>query len=148
VLLRVPLIVAGPGIAPARRTEPVSSVDIVPTILALAGIEKPAPMEGSSLLEERRRATVIAQYGSSRYAIRTREWKLIWSAPGSIELFDLRVDPGERVNLAGREPEVAATLAAALGRWREQHRGGARTGQPVELTADEWRELETLGYVR
>jgi arylsulfatase A-like enzyme len=91
---------------------------------------------------------VIAQYGSARYAIRTREWKLIWSAPGAIELYDLRADPGERENVAERQPDLAATLGAALDRWRQQHRGGGRTGKPVELTSEEWRELESLGYVR
>jgi arylsulfatase A-like enzyme len=148
VLLRVPLIVVGPGIAPARRAEPVSSVDIAPTVLELVGIAKPAAMEGSSLLAERPRAAVIAQYGSTRYAIRTRQWKLIWSAPGSIELFDLGADPGERNNVAPERPDVAATLGAALDRWREQHRGSAKSGSPVELSADEWRELESLGYLR
>ncbi len=148
VLLQVPLIVSGRGIEPARRSEPVSSVDIAPTVLELARIPAPVAMEGVSLLRPRQRAAVIAQYGSSRYAIRTREWKLIWSAPGAVELYDLRADPGERDNVTGSRPEVAAALGAALDRWREQHRGGARPGAPVELTTDEWRELESLGYVR
>ena len=136
VLLQVPLIVSGPGIEPARRSEPVSSVDIAPTVLELARIAAPAAMEGSSLLRPRRRGAVIAQYGSSRYAIRTREWKLIRSASGATELYDLRADPGERDNVAGSHAEVVATLGAALDRWREQHQGGARSGAPVDLTAD------------
>jgi arylsulfatase A-like enzyme len=148
VLIKVPLIVTGPGIEPARRAEPVSSVDIAPTILELARIAAPAAMEGSSLLRTRRRTAVIAQYGSSRYAIRTREWKLIRSSSGVTELYDLRADPGERDDVAASHANVAATLGAALDRWREQHRGGAAPGAPVDLTADELRELESLGYVR
>jgi arylsulfatase A-like enzyme len=148
VLLQVPLIVSGPGIEPARRAEPVSSIDIAPTILELARIAAPAAMEGSSLLSPRRRGAVIAQYGSSRYAIRTREWKLIRSSSGVTELYDLRADPGERDNVAAGHAKVVATLEAALDRWREQHQGGASPGQPVDLTSDEWRELESLGYVR
>jgi arylsulfatase A-like enzyme len=147
-LLQVPLIVTGPGIEPARRSEPVSSVDIAPTVLELARIAAPAAMEGASLLNARRRSAVIAQYGSSRYAIRTREWKLIRSSSGMTELYDLRADPGERDNIATGHAKVVATLAAALDRWREQHQGGARPGPPVDLTADEWRELESLGYLR
>jgi arylsulfatase A-like enzyme len=149
VLIKVPLLVAGRGIEPGRRDQPVSSVDIAPTILDLAGAPQAAQgMEGASLREPRRRSSVVSQYGTSRYALRTREWKLIWSGPGAIELFRMREDPGERENVAERHPDVRDTLLGALERWRRDRRPGIGQGAPVELDEGQWRELESLGYVR
>jgi arylsulfatase A-like enzyme len=148
VLLHVPLILEGPGIAPGRPDQPVSSIDIAPTLLALASAPVPAEMEGSSLLETRRRSAVVAQYSTARYAIRTRDWKLIWTVPGTIELFDLRADPGELENVAALHPDMTATLEAALDRWRQRHQSSAPAGREVELSPEEWRKLEALGYVR
>jgi arylsulfatase A-like enzyme len=104
--------------------------------------------KGANSSGARRRAAVIAQYSAARYAVRTLDWKLIWSAPGTVELFDLRADPGEQENVAALHAEVAAALEAALERWKQRHPAGGHAGQPVELTPDEWRELESLGYVR
>jgi arylsulfatase A-like enzyme len=147
-LIKVPLLLLGPGIEPGRRREPVSSVDIAPTLLELAGAPRPAAMEGSSLLSAHRRGGVVSQYGRSRYSLRTLEWKLIWTAPGSVELYRMDSDPRERENVADRHPEERAALEGALDRWRKRHRDGAPAGEPAELTPDQWRELEALGYLR
>ena len=49
-VLRVPLVVRGPGIRPGqRKTAPVSLVDLAPTILAWGGVEQPATLEGFDL---------------------------------------------------------------------------------------------------
>jgi arylsulfatase A-like enzyme len=46
---RIPCMIAGPGIAPARSGLPVSGIDLAPTILELVGLEVPASMAGTSL---------------------------------------------------------------------------------------------------
>jgi arylsulfatase A-like enzyme len=151
VLIKVPLLVVGAEVPAGRPLEPVSSVDIAPTLLALAGIPAPAALEGESLLDparDLRRGRAVSQYGQSRYSLRTREWKLIWSQPGSLELFRMDADPGERSNVADRHPDVRDALAAALDRWRGRHRAAPNQGPPVELSGDQWRELESLGYLR
>ena len=92
---------------------------------------------------------VVSQYSRERYAIRTAEWKLVREqASGATELYHPESDPDERENVAERNPEVVATLVAALDRWLADHQGSTPTGAPVELTSEEWRELESLGYVR
>ena len=48
--------------------------------------------------------------------------KVIWNQAGTVELYDLAVDAGERRNLAGRRPEVQAALAARLAALREIER--------------------------
>ncbi len=45
----VPLILRAPGIAPGRRPEPVSHVDVMPTLLELAGLEPPPGLRGVAL---------------------------------------------------------------------------------------------------
>ena len=130
-LLRVPLLLEGTGIAPASVEEPVSSIDIAPTLLAAAGVPAPESMEGRSLLADRRRSVVVSQYSRERYAIRTAEWKLIREeATGAIELYHPETDPAERENVAERNSEVVATLVAALDRWIVDHQGTAPEGAP------------------
>ncbi len=51
--LRVPLIIAVPGRAAATREEPVSLVDLAPTLLRAAGVTPPPEMKGQDLLEVR-----------------------------------------------------------------------------------------------
>lgn len=48
-VIRVPLIIKGPGIAPRVLDTPVSIVDVVPTLLELAGAPTPAGLSGRSL---------------------------------------------------------------------------------------------------
>lgn len=48
--LRVPLVFVGPGIAPARHAEPVSLIDVLPTLLELAGVPAPPALDGRSLV--------------------------------------------------------------------------------------------------
>jgi arylsulfatase A len=53
-------------------------------------------------------------------AIRWRDYKLIeYFENGTVQLFNLRDDPGEQRDLARAEPETAANLTALLHRWRE-----------------------------
>src|SRR5205814_8848182 len=48
--LRVPLLVWAPGrVAPARRADPASGLDVAPTLLRLAGLDVPATMRGRDL---------------------------------------------------------------------------------------------------
>jgi len=63
--LRVPLVVKAPGVAPTRRDEAVSLVDIAPTILRAVGLAQPAEMKGRDLLQVRLKP--VTTYGGSAY---------------------------------------------------------------------------------
>ncbi|WP_051299422.1 sulfatase family protein [Arthrobacter castelli] len=100
---RIPLICNGPGFESTEVTNPVSLIDIRPTIAQLAGL--PAPdVDGSSLLSIDPPRTVFGQYQREDlglYATITNEWKYIWSAPDQREfLIDRQRDPAETRNLA------------------------------------------------
>lgn len=47
---QVPLLFSGPGVPTARIASPVRNLDVMPTLLELAGVEAPGPMAGSSLV--------------------------------------------------------------------------------------------------
>lgn len=107
-----PVIIAGPGIQPGRTHQPVSLLDLFPTICDLAGLEKPAQLEGRSLKPLLENLGVgwdhlaVTTEGRHNHAVRDLRWRYIRYANGSEELYDHKNDPFEHTNLAGR-PEFA-----------------------------------------
>jgi arylsulfatase A-like enzyme len=121
-LVRVPLVIVDPRRRLAGRTSELlaQTHDIAPTLLSMAGLPAPAAMTGtdlSPLLRGRRprtRALAYGGYANSLYA-RTDRWKLIaGNDGGGRRLYDLAHDPGERWNLASREPRRADALYDAV----------------------------------
>jgi len=123
--MRVPLIVAGPGVpSGALHDRVVTNLDLFPTIVDFAGAENDAPVEGRSLRGllagahelDRPDAALIETYGS--YADTARHlWARTVATPdtrytlfgdGTGMLFDMTSDPDETANLFGL-PCVAAT---------------------------------------
>lgn len=123
--LRVPFIVAWPGHLPSgsRYTNPVSTLDILPTAVAAAGGTPGDAIDGVNLLpylsgdepgvpHERLywRRSVAA-------AVREGDWKLIRVDGGETLLFNLREDPSETVDRSEQDPEKVAALDAAISDW-------------------------------
>lgn len=126
---RVPLMLAGPGLAPGLQSRPVSTLDICPTLAALAGIAEAdvAPfVDGESLAAGgAARGAVPMEYAaegsvSPMVGLRDGRFKLVLSLGDAPLLYDVIADPGETRNLAG-DPEYTAPLAAltakAEARW-------------------------------
>ena len=127
---RVPLVIHAPErFAAARRSEPVSLVDLLPTICDLVGVDlagrAPRPPDGSSLLPlcddaaVAREAPVFAEITSEgvpspMFMVRHGSFKLMTGGGAPDVLFDLRADPEERTDLSA-DPGSAATLAALRG---------------------------------
>jgi len=104
-LIRVPLIVRGPGIAPGvRMDDPVGTVDLAATALAACGVAVPPTMEGRPLLSGRRESVLTEDdmlRGSFAFrTLTTRRWRMTRDevVPERGELYDLAEDPGELVN--------------------------------------------------
>lgn len=137
--IRVPLIVRWPGkIEPGTVSGvPVISMDFFPTILEAAGLD-PLPnavRDGESLLPLLRgdaplqRDAIYFHYpnyafhGENRLggAIREGDYKLIeWYDDGSVELYNLADDIGEKFDLAGERPDLADAMKAKLDRWLDE----------------------------
>jgi arylsulfatase A-like enzyme len=160
--MRVPLLIRFPGGEHGGRTVSTlaETTDLLPTILEVLAVAPPALVQGTSLLPalsgEGSRREVISQSkgGSRNYALRTRAHKLIHNfASGKTELYDLRSDPAEQVDLSAREPETARRLTRRLIRRITENRRLARqlaADRPqaeTELTAEETARLKALGYL-
>lgn len=103
---RIPFIVKAPGVEPGSVCpEPVSLVDVYPSLVDLAGIEVPGFLDGKSVRPQLRdpgisRDPVISNYGHANTAIRSRHWRYIRYEDNSEELYNHRNDPNEWNNLA------------------------------------------------
>jgi arylsulfatase A-like enzyme/Tfp pilus assembly protein PilF len=158
--LHVPLIVAAPSIEPRVVREPVSTVDVAPTIARLAGVTF-SGVDGSNLLDERDRAGRPIGAGgtpalrmihaeteypatlgwSALAAVRAGDAKLI--AGAHAELFDLRRDPAESVNRLDGDRRTYRALAASL----DALRATAIAARPTAIDDETRRKLASLGYV-
>jgi arylsulfatase A-like enzyme len=157
-LLRVPLIVRHPALFPPGRVEgPVMSVDVMPTILELAGAAGTGPMAGRSLVAAMRGgepapgeayAELLYRYGTGRALVRdhTKLVEITVEDRRRHELYDLGRDPREQRNLAagtGAEPEFAGRLAEVTA-WAERHRVD---GAEAAITPEMEQRVRALGYV-
>lgn len=119
--VHVPLLIAANGLTggPVRVSEPASLLDVAPTVLDLLGLGVPSSYEGESLLTpEPRMALFFTDYTLSVLGLRDERWKFIHEIDsGRSKLFDLRADPGERVDLSSQNAVRAATYRTHLLRW-------------------------------
>jgi choline-sulfatase len=122
---RVPLMLAAPGFAAGRVDRPVSTLDLLPTLAVLAGIDAGALATDGERLDAGARSPVPMEYlaeGSREpmVALRDGRLKLAFAERDPPVLFDLEADPHERRNLAA-DPAHAADLArltaAIRARW-------------------------------
>jgi len=119
---RVPLVFAGPGVAPgAKCGRPAELLDIYPTLIQLCGLPPRDDLEGLSLDAQLRRADAprarpaVTTHNQNNHGVRSERWRYIRHADGSEELYDMRDDPREWTNLADRE--TSAEVITELRRW-------------------------------
>lgn len=157
--IRVPLIVRYPGRAGAgtRRDDPVSLMDILPTALALGGQAVPDRVDGRSLLDPPPEQRALFWRYDTVAAVREGRWKLLRFPDRPPELYDLGLDPGERINRFAAEPALAAALMRKLFAWEgtvqhpRWHTGtfwsqeDVRRYSDVHVEAEIAKERATLG---
>ncbi len=120
--LHIPLLIAGPGIAARESRAFVHTIDVFPTLCALAGLPIPARVDGLSLAPILRgeksgvREVAFTHFRDEQFALRDQRWKLIlYPQLKRTELFDLGSDPRELRNLAA-DPAHATRIAAMTAR--------------------------------
>lgn len=166
--VRVPLLFRLPGRIEAERSlaEPVELVDVMPTVLELAGVEPPEGQQGRSLaaaLEDgtsldpgravflQRRHYEPGQVGNipvagEKFGVRVGAWKYIEGEDeGTRELFNLEEDPGESVNRYDTSRTVAYELRARIAAWKAIC--ARDTGERPDLSPEDLERLRALGYV-
>lgn len=124
--VHVPLIVVAPGLieAPLRAEQVGSVIDIAPTLLDLVGLPVPRAYQGRSLLSP---SPGVARFYADQVlfqtGLRIGPWKFIHDMEsGRSKLFDLRVDRGERKDLAAAHPEEVRRFEAHLWAWQARER--------------------------
>jgi len=104
-----PMIIRYPGMESAGKvcSEPVSFLDLYPTLIELAGLEERAILEGESLMPWMldpgldKETPAIVTFNHGNYSVVWKNWNYIRYRDGSEELYDHDGDPREYDNLAG-----------------------------------------------
>jgi arylsulfatase A-like enzyme len=176
-MIRVPLVLWGPGsVAKGVKVEqPVELIDVMPTLLELAGLPLPRGLQGRSLgpllggaptAAGRPVRPVVAEKQpmgrtghpavSESYAIVDGDWKLIHNVArppekGEFELYDFYKDPLDQVDVAAAHPDVVKRLAGLLDKWRQDAKA-ARLKPDTEstqgLSKAQLEQLRSLGYIQ
>lgn len=147
--IATPLIVHWPGGIAARneiRETPGHFIDIVPTVLELAGIEKPGEWKGLAIPPAPGRSVVPAFSGEigkphpslwwlhdGHRALRHHHWKIVASKGEAWELYNMATDRGEQHDLASERPELVDALS---GRWQ------AHTENFIELVRKSEKSID------
>lgn len=139
--VRVPMFIHGPRLPKhgLRCAALVSSLDVFPTVLELAGVAKPERLSGVSLLPLLEnpgggvREYVASEcvgvngvVGTGHRMVRTARWKYVLTGVNEEYLFDETADPYELRNVAG-DPANAAVLSELrgdMGEWMAHVRDG------------------------
>ncbi len=128
--IRVPLVVAGPGIEPGRTSDAlVELIDVNPTLTDLAGLPAQPNLDARSLgpvlrgqASEHRQETISVLKGFG--VVRTDRYKLIDNENDVAELYDLASDPHECHSVAAAQPDIVRQMRKRLrerlmeGQWR------------------------------
>ncbi|MEZ4217411.1 MAG: sulfatase [Myxococcota bacterium] len=172
----VPLVVRGPGIAAGRSAQPVSLVDVAPSVLERLGLALP-PVEGAqqgvSLFGDEGEGAAAPELVAEWYpsassmkldprlggrfdrairVLRRGTLDLFVDDRGARMLFDRADDPGQMRDVAPARPDDVRALGAAFARWEarnapaQDEEGRARAGVAAPLDAAELERLRELGY--
>jgi len=163
--LHVPLMLRLPGRTPARVDSRVRLADLAPTLLEAAAVPVPPEMQGESLLRllpgtadasRPNHAVDRPAYAESDYPRRAFGWSALasWRADQfllvrspTVELYDVRADPGATRNLAASRSRVAEGMSAELERFIRRSAGHPDVEGGAKIDPALAKRLASLGYV-
>jgi arylsulfatase A-like enzyme len=152
-VLRVPLIMAGPGIAaPSVIDTPVALLDLAPTLIETAGASLPPEAEGQSLVPVLAGEPLAGRpiYSESLYrapqelkAVQRDGYKLILNPTNGVSwLYNLEADPSEQEDVSDQQPQVLESMTSELLDWleymSESFRRLPRSSPPAEYENAVW----------
>lgn len=163
-LVRIPLIFWAPGRIAVRGELPTAAqlLDVMPTLLDLAGLPPPPGATGASLrplldgapaprLQQRTIMSEAYLPRAPHRAVMEGRWKLV-HIPARREqsgflLFDMQADPGETRDVLSANSEVALRLARTLANYCMKLPRYRSDAPPAPMTQDDARTLREMGYI-
>lgn len=121
--VRVPIIAAGPGFPKGiRSSTPVTTLDLQASIFEAVGARRPEAWRGQPLqsiaVDDPHRPAFASYHGHNvrggGFMLRLGDWKLLYNSAAPHQLFNLRDDPDELVNLWSDRPDMVAVLETEL----------------------------------
>jgi arylsulfatase A-like enzyme len=154
--IRIPLILAGPGVAAGSvAEEQISLIDLLPTLADYLGFRLPeGAVQGKSFLDRGKGGWALIEDNlNGLVALRSIHWKLILDdRERRTELYDLEEDPGEITDLSLSRPERVGEMMGVLAeRERPNRDGGVLVGPadgPSEISTGVRDQLKSLGYIQ
>ena len=148
--LRIPMILHLPGVFDGGEvvSEPVSLIDVFPTVAALLPAQPSAEVMGVDLGSGSlsQRPGVVAELFGRHEALRGRRWKLIVDNESEeVELYSLEQDPGEDTEMSGAAPDQYRRLAEIL-EAADHGRHAPSLVTEAELDTATVEALRALGY--
>ena len=162
-VVHVPLALRVPGVPGRRVADPVSLVDLAPTLLDAVGVARPSTFMGRSLLpmlrgESRRPEPIFAETeltATRHHAIGVREGRHSYvlrlggsePAGGREALYDVQNDPAETIDRSRASPD-AARLRSVADAFLERQKAAAAPPRAAPLGSESLEKLRALGYIQ
>jgi len=144
--IRVPFIMCWPGRLPAGKVydQPVSTLDIAATAVALAGLQPDNNLDGVNLIPHLTGKVSQPPHAAlywrfwNQAAIRCGQWKYIQAGSETKYLFDVTSDEHEKQNLITKHPDIARDLAMKLSDWNQQLAPAGGPDRPLNGGEKKW----------
>ncbi|MCX7919116.1 MAG: sulfatase-like hydrolase/transferase [bacterium] len=168
--IRIPLIISAPQLLPKgkRIDSLVRTIDVMPTILDFLRIKSETLMQGKSLVPMIRNQQTPGEpyvvierrhfeskkdclrrhipFGA-RYAVRSANWKYIWSETAPEELYHLQRDNLELINIAEQNQNIKTEYYNYLQKWLQEN-SRLRQWAYQKIDAETAEQLRSLGYIQ
>lgn len=158
--IKVPLIIRFPEASQFPRgrviSKQVSLIDISATILELLGLNKPFYIQGESLMAFIKPFRIyhkkyIFSCDRGYFALRTENWKLIFSKLKNLEFYNLKEDPGEQYNqynLVNERSDNFKQLKQRLYNFMKCDSALLKARKGYSLTEEDKKLFTSLGYIQ
>jgi arylsulfatase A-like enzyme len=165
-MIHVPLLIKFPATYKKqglRISQDVQTMDLTPTILELIGTPQPGFFQGKSLLPlinntrntEKTRSIFCEVLNGKLLAVIKEGFKYVYSGQTQKEeLYDLRADGGETVDISQKRPDLMkkfrmerTAFFQRASEWRQKHLKG-NEGEHITLDEKQTEELRALGYIQ
>ena len=144
--IRVPFVMCWPGRLPAGKVyeQPVSTLDIAATAVAIAGLQPDNNLDGVNLIPHLTGKVSQPPHAAlywrfwNQAAIRSGQWKYIQAGSETKYLFDVTSDEHEKQNLITKHPDIARDLAIKLSDWNQQFAPAGGIDRPLKGGEKKW----------